>query len=70
MTQGYSGTQPGDPVRAAEAIIATVEAPNPPLRLPLGSIAFDGMSAEVDAVRKEIASVEAIARSADYPKEK
>ena len=25
--QGYSGSQPGDPVRAAEAIIATVERP-------------------------------------------
>jgi NAD(P)-dependent dehydrogenase (short-subunit alcohol dehydrogenase family) len=65
---GYSGSQPGDPVRAAEAIIATVESPNPPLRLPLGSIAFDGMSAEIEALRKEIASVEAVARGADYPK--
>ena len=66
--QGYSGKQPGDPVRAAEAIIATVESPNPPLRLPLGSVAFEGMSAEIEAVRKEIASVESVARSADFPK--
>ena len=66
--QNYSGTQPGDPVRAAEAIVATVESANPPLRLPLGSIAFEGMSAEIEAVRKEIASVEAVARGADYPK--
>ena len=65
---GYSGSQPGDPARAAEAIIATVESADPPLRLPLGSIAFEGMSAEIEAVRKEIASVEAIARGADYPK--
>ncbi len=64
----YSGTQPGDPVRAAEAIIATVESANPPLRLPLGSIALEGMKAEIEAVRREIASVEAIARGADYPK--
>ena len=68
--QNYSGTQPGDPVRAAEAIIATVENPNAPLRLPLGSIAFEGMSAEIEAVRREIASVEAVARGADYPKTK
>ncbi len=67
-THGYSGAQPGDPVRAADAIIATVESPNPPLRLPLGSIAFEGMTAEIETLRKEIASVEAVARGADYPK--
>jgi NAD(P)-dependent dehydrogenase (short-subunit alcohol dehydrogenase family) len=31
-----SGNQPGDPVRAAKAIINAVESPNPPLRLLLG----------------------------------
>lgn len=66
--QSYSGAQPGDPVRAAEAIVATVESANPPLRLPLGSIAFEGIRGEIEAVRSEIASVEAIARGADYPK--
>ncbi|RBP13891.1 NADP-dependent 3-hydroxy acid dehydrogenase YdfG [Roseiarcus fermentans] len=68
MIRGYTGSQPGDPVRAAEAIIATVESADPPLRLPLGSIAFEGMTAEIESVRREIASVEAIARGADYPK--
>ena len=38
QVQSYSGKQPGDPVRAADAIIATVESPNPPLRLPLGGL--------------------------------
>src|ERR1700735_5409535 len=33
--QSYSGTQAGDPVRAAEAIIDTVERDKPPLRLRL-----------------------------------
>ena len=66
--QGISGSQPGDPVRAAEAIIATVEQPNPPLRLPLGNFAYDAMRAEIEAVRKETEAVEAVARSADYPK--
>ncbi len=66
--QDYSGSQPGDPVRAAEAIIATVEQPNPPLRLPLGNFAYDAMGAELEAVRKEYAAVEAAARGADYPK--
>jgi NAD(P)-dependent dehydrogenase (short-subunit alcohol dehydrogenase family) len=68
QTQGYSGSQPGDPVRGVEAIIAAVEQPNPPLRLPLGNFAYDAMGAELDAVRKEHAAVEAAARGADYPK--
>ncbi len=67
--QGISGSQPGDPVRAAGAIIAAVEFPNPPLRLPLGNFAYDAMGAELEAVRKEYAAVEAVARAADYPKE-
>jgi NAD(P)-dependent dehydrogenase (short-subunit alcohol dehydrogenase family) len=68
QTQAYSGSQPGDPVRAVEAIIATVEQANPPLRLPLGNFAYDAMGAELEAVRKEYAAVEAVARGADYPK--
>jgi NAD(P)-dependent dehydrogenase (short-subunit alcohol dehydrogenase family) len=66
--QSYSGTQAGDPVRAAEAIIDTVERDKPPLRLPLGAFAYESMGAEIEAVRKEHASLEAVARGADYPK--
>ena len=51
-------------MRAAKAIIATVEAANPPLRLPLGNFAYDAMRAELDALRKEAEAVEAIARGA------
>jgi NAD(P)-dependent dehydrogenase (short-subunit alcohol dehydrogenase family) len=68
QVHGYSGTQAGDPVRAAEAIIATVELPDPPLRLPLGNFAYDAMGAEIEALQKEYAVVEAVARGADYPK--
>jgi NAD(P)-dependent dehydrogenase (short-subunit alcohol dehydrogenase family) len=68
QTQGYSGSQPGDPVRGVEAIIAAVEQPNPPLRLPLGNFAYDAMGAELEAVRKEHAAMEAAARGADYPR--
>ena len=66
--KSYSGTQPGDPVRGAEAIIHAVERENPPLRLPLGSFAYEAMGAEIEAVRKEYAANEAVARGADYPK--
>jgi NAD(P)-dependent dehydrogenase (short-subunit alcohol dehydrogenase family) len=66
--QGFSGSQPGDPVRAAEAIIATVESASPPLRLPLGTDGYDRIGAKIEALRKEHAAVEALARGADYPK--
>jgi short-subunit dehydrogenase len=66
--QSYSGAQAGDTVRAAEAIINIVERDKPPLRLPLGGFAYEVMGAEIDAVRKEHASLKAVARGADYPK--
>ena len=69
FTQSISGTQQGDPVRGSEAIIAAVEQEKPPLRLVLGSFAYEAMGAELDALRKEYVAGEAAARGADYPKE-
>ena len=66
--RSYSGNQPGDPVRASEAIITAVERQDSPLRLPLGAVAYDAMAAEIAAIKKEHDSLEAIARGADYPK--
>ena len=66
--QGISGSQAGDPVRASEAIIATAEKKDAPLRLPLGGVAYDAIAAEIAALRKEHDSIEAVARGADYPK--
>jgi NAD(P)-dependent dehydrogenase (short-subunit alcohol dehydrogenase family) len=66
--QGISGSQAGDPVRASEAIIATVEKKDAHLRLPLGGVAYDAIAAEIAALRKEHESIEAVARGADYPK--
>jgi NAD(P)-dependent dehydrogenase (short-subunit alcohol dehydrogenase family) len=37
--QGYSGQQPGDPERAAQAMFDLVRMDNPPLHLPLGKAA-------------------------------
>jgi NAD(P)-dependent dehydrogenase (short-subunit alcohol dehydrogenase family) len=66
--QGISGSQAGDPVRASEAIIATVEKKDAHLRLPLGGVAYDAIAAEIAALRKEHESIAAVARGADYPK--
>jgi NAD(P)-dependent dehydrogenase (short-subunit alcohol dehydrogenase family) len=48
------GNQPGDPDKAAEAILAIVESPNPPSLLVLGKDAFDAFAAVADAQRAEV----------------
>jgi hypothetical protein len=59
--------QPGDPQRAAQAILAVVDADTPPLRLPLGAYAVDEFRAEYQARLAEIDAWEELARGADYP---
>ncbi len=63
-----SGSQPGDPVRAADAIIKAVESDDPPLHLVLGKQALDRAR---EALTKRLATFdqwEAVTLSADYPK--
>jgi NAD(P)-dependent dehydrogenase (short-subunit alcohol dehydrogenase family) len=62
-----SGKQPGDPVRAAQAIILAVASGHPPHHLLLGNNAFDGAMAKVDELRTEFTAGEAVARAADFP---
>ena len=63
-----SGKQPGDPVRAAEAIIKAVESDAPPLHLVLGKMALDRGR---EALTKRLAIFDAwepVTLSADFPK--
>ena len=69
-TQAYSGTQLGDPARGVKAIIAAVEQENPPLRLVLGSVAQDVITARTEAFRAELDAGKAVALACDFPKEK
>ena len=64
-----SGQQPGDPVRAAQAIVKAVESSHPPHRLLLGNNAYDGATTKLDELRKEFTTWEAVSRGADFPKE-
>ncbi|MCC6822208.1 MAG: oxidoreductase [Verrucomicrobiota bacterium] len=64
-----SGQQPGDPVRAAQAIVKAVESPYPPHRLLLGNNAYEGATAKLAALGKEFKAWEAVSRGADFPKE-
>ena len=66
-TATISGKQPGDPVRAVEAIIKVVEADNPPKHLVLGSIAFEGIRKKLNETLAEIDAWAEVSRGADYP---
>jgi NAD(P)-dependent dehydrogenase (short-subunit alcohol dehydrogenase family) len=63
-----SGKQPGDPVRAAKAIVAAVASGAAPHHLLLGNDAFEGAMARLDHLRQDFAAGEAVARAADFPK--
>ena len=48
------GNQPGDPGRAAQAIIEAVGSDDPPLRLPLGQMALENIRAKFEAQLEEL----------------
>jgi NAD(P)-dependent dehydrogenase (short-subunit alcohol dehydrogenase family) len=62
-----SGRQPGDPVRAANAIIQAVEAPNPPLHLLLGKEALRMAREKLDALRRAFNAWDKMTVGADLP---
>ena len=55
-----NGNQPGDPVKAAKAIIIAVNSDNPPLRLVLGKIALDAMRDKFKTVEEEFSKWEEV----------
>jgi NAD(P)-dependent dehydrogenase (short-subunit alcohol dehydrogenase family) len=65
--RGYSGKQPGDPARAAEAIINAVESPTPPLRLVLGRAGMEAVRAKLDSLRRDLDAWEETTLGADFP---
>lgn len=66
--RGYSGNQPGDPVRAAKAMIQVTETDHPPLRLLLGAAAVKGARRKLDELKKDYDAWEAVSVGADFPK--
>jgi NAD(P)-dependent dehydrogenase (short-subunit alcohol dehydrogenase family) len=65
--RGLSGKQPGDPVRAANAIIQAVESPSPPLHLLLGKDALRMAREKLDALRGTFDAWEKVTAGADFP---
>ncbi|MFD3405321.1 oxidoreductase [Kribbella sp. NPDC058693] len=60
------GRQPGDPAKAAGALIQAVESDNPPYMLLLGNDTSDGFRAALDALRAEADAWETLSRSTDF----
>lgn len=67
--RGYSGSQPGDPMRAAQAIMKVVDAPNPPYRLLLGKGALKSAHAKMDLLKKDFDTWEETTVWTDHPAE-
>ncbi|RCW87692.1 oxidoreductase [Phyllobacterium bourgognense] len=67
MIRNISGNQPGDPVRAAKAIVQAVEAKDPPLRLLLGKQAWQNAHAKIADLQKDFGAWEKVTLGADYP---
>ncbi|WP_299254049.1 oxidoreductase [uncultured Cytophaga sp.] len=66
--RGYSGNQPGDPDRAAQAIVKVVESKEPPLRLLLGAAALKGATSKIDVLKKDFDAWAETSVWADNPK--
>ena len=66
-TSGYSGKQPGDPVRAAQAMIDITGISDPPRHYVMGKIALDNVTAKL---RERLGQIEAWrdkGLATDYP---
>ena len=64
--QAKSGNQPGDPAKAAQALLALVDAQNPPTRLFLGEDALGLVDGKLDAMRSERDRWDTLSRSTSF----
>lgn len=64
--ESEDGRQLGDPAKAATAIIAALDADEPPLRLVLGPDAFEGIRTKYQELSAELARWEPLARSTAF----
>jgi NAD(P)-dependent dehydrogenase (short-subunit alcohol dehydrogenase family) len=61
-----NGRQPGDPRKAASAIIKAVESPHPPLRLVLGGDAVERVTNKLAAVRQDLDDWREVSLETDF----
>jgi len=65
--RGYSGKQPGDPVRGVKAIIDAIDGRNPPMRLLLGKAALKNARLKLDELKGDFESWADVSEGADFP---
>jgi NAD(P)-dependent dehydrogenase (short-subunit alcohol dehydrogenase family) len=65
--QAKNGHQPGDPAKAAQALLALVDASEPPTRLFLGEDALALVEQKLNAMREEMAAWADLSRSTAFP---
>ncbi len=69
MISAIDGNQPGDPKRAAKAVIDLVRSDNPPLQLLLGRIVLDSYREKLETIRKSLDEWEEVTLATDFPTE-
>ena len=64
--RGYSGSQPGDPVKAAKAMILVTPTENPQSRFLLGKEAFKGSRLKLDELKHDFDTWAYVTEGADF----
>lgn len=64
--QDINGNQPGDPEKAAAAMMELAAMENPPVHLVLGSDAFQMANSKLNALQNEISDFKTLSISTDY----
>jgi NAD(P)-dependent dehydrogenase (short-subunit alcohol dehydrogenase family) len=64
--QAKSGNQPGDPAKAAQALLTLVASDDPPVRLYLGDDALQLVKQKLGQMKAEIATWETVSRSTSF----
>jgi len=64
--QAKSGNQPGDPDKAAQALLRLVESESPPTRLFLGEDALGLVGQKLEQMKTELGAWEALSRSTNF----
>ncbi|RYG35266.1 MAG: SDR family NAD(P)-dependent oxidoreductase [Burkholderiales bacterium] len=62
----HNESRPGDPIRAAEAIVSVVDSDEPPLNLVLGVAGLAAVREKIAALSAELDRWEAVSLNADY----
>jgi NAD(P)-dependent dehydrogenase (short-subunit alcohol dehydrogenase family) len=64
---GYSGKQPGDPARAAAAVVKALESSNPPHHLVLGREGYENVDRQLRSMLEEMKIWRPLGLSTDFP---